>query len=303
MGLFDWLKKDKKKDKKSNDELVRKLESLKKKEIRVKYQKTNEELLDITASKIGGCPALPDDFIWPRYKGEGIDGEVKERPLSFMAQINLSDVAKYDEEGILPKTGMISVFYDLVTMVWGFAPEDRGGAKIYYFPEEVALQKTALPDDLEEDALVPECKVCYEEDISLPYYEDYSHMEESDNVDCDDYDEVCAQMGCERDEWGDRTKLLGYADVIQNSMYEECETLFRGYRTGSPEDFAKIPLLEKLDIKEKSKDWMLLFQMGTIETEDSEIMFGDCGHIYFWIRKQDLKECNFDKIWLILQCG
>lgn len=43
--------------------------------------------------------------------------------------------------------------------------------------------------------------------------------------------------------------------------------------------------------------------MGTIAAEDSESMFGDCGHIYFWIRKQDLKECNFDKIWLVLQCG
>lgn len=43
--------------------------------------------------------------------------------------------------------------------------------------------------------------------------------------------------------------------------------------------------------------------MGTIETENSVIMFGDCGHIYFWIRKQDLKERNFDKVWLILQCG
>ena len=43
--------------------------------------------------------------------------------------------------------------------------------------------------------------------------------------------------------------------------------------------------------------------MGTIETENSVIMFGDCEHIYFWIIKQDLKERNFDKVWLILQCG
>ena len=43
--------------------------------------------------------------------------------------------------------------------------------------------------------------------------------------------------------------------------------------------------------------------MGTIETEDMEYMFCDCGHIYFWIRKQDLKNKNFDRIWLILQCG
>ncbi|MGN0700170.1 MAG: DUF1963 domain-containing protein [Oscillospiraceae bacterium] len=32
-------------------------------------------------------------------------------------------------------------------------------------------------------------------------------------------------------------------------------------------------------------------------------MFGDCGHIYFWIRKADLAARNFDNVWLILQCG
>ena len=36
--------------------------------------------------------------------------------------------------------------------------------------------------------------------------------------------------------------------------------------------------------------------MGTIETENSVIIFGDCGHICFWIRKQDLKERNLIRI-------
>lgn len=47
---------------------------------------------------------------------------------------------------------------------------------------------------------------------------------------------------------------------------------------------------------------MLLFQLGTIETEDAEFMFGDCGQLYFWIKRQDLKNLNFDNIWLVMQC-
>lgn len=299
MGLFDWFKKEKV----SDDKLLEVLESLKKKEIRVTYQETNGELLDIAASKIGGNPALPADFIWPRYKGESFEGVNKERPLSFMAQINLRDVAMYDEEGILPKTGMLSFFYDLMTMKWGFEPEDRGCARVYYFPEDIVLWQTTTPQDLEADAFVPECKISFKEHISLPTFEDYKRFEQELDFDWDEYDATCSKLGYESDDWGDRTKLLGYADVIQNSMEEECETLMRGYGIGNPEDYAKIPQSEKQDIKEKSHDWMLLFQMGTIGTENSEIMFGDCGHIYFWIRKQDLKECNFDKVWLILQCG
>ena len=32
-------------------------------------------------------------------------------------------------------------------------------------------------------------------------------------------------------------------------------------------------------------------------------MLGDVGNLYFYIRKQDLAERNFDKVWLVLQCG
>lgn len=104
------------------------------------------------------------------------------------------------------------------------------------------------------------------------------------------------------DDWGEFTKLLGYPDLIQSPMEEECERVSRGYRCGSSEDYQKIPQAELKDIKEKADDWTLLFQMGTINANDYELMFGDCGHIYFWIRKSDLKACKFDDVWLIMQC-
>ena len=85
-------------------------------------------------------------------------------------------------------------------------------------------------------------------------------------------------------------------------MEEECEACSRGFRQGNPEDYAAITDAEKADIAEKAKAWVLLFQMSTIETDDYELMFGDSGSIYFWIRKEDLRERRFDKAWLILQC-
>ena len=86
-------------------------------------------------------------------------------------------------------------------------------------------------------------------------------------------------------------------------MEEECECVTRGYRRGSPEDYAKITEEEKADIKDKADEWIMLFQMGTITDDDYKLMFGDCGHIYFRIKKTDLMNGNFDNIWLILQCG
>lgn len=45
---------------------------------------------------------------------------------------------------------------------------------------------------------------------------------------------------------------------------------------------------------------MLLFQLDTVEQGNFELMFGDCGHIYFYITKEDLAARRFDRIWLIL---
>ena len=59
----------------------------------------------------------------------------------------------------------------------------------------------------------------------------------------------------------------------------------------------------KEDVNKAAADWVLLFQMASIQEDDYELMFGDLGNLYFYIRKQDLKERNFDKVWLVLQCG
>ena len=43
-------------------------------------------------------------------------------------------------------------------------------------------------------------------------------------------------------------------------------------------------------------------RLDTVECGDFELMFGDCGHIYFYITKEDLAARRFDRVWLILQC-
>ena len=50
------------------------------------------------------------------------------------------------------------------------------------------------------------------------------------------------------------------------------------------------------------KDWLLLFQLDTVTKDDFELMFGDCGRIYYYIRKEDLEARNFYNVWLIMQC-
>ena len=50
------------------------------------------------------------------------------------------------------------------------------------------------------------------------------------------------------------------------------------------------------EIKEHVNDWILLFQLTSIEKEDFEFIVGDCGVIYFFIKKEDLKNKDFSNI-------
>ena len=47
-------------------------------------------------------------------------------------------------------------------------------------------------------------------------------------------------------------------------------------------------------------DWQLLLQ---IDSDDHMgTVWGDCGRVYYWIRQQDLRDRDFGKAWLVLQC-
>lgn len=102
-------------------------------------------------------------------------------------------------------------------------------------------------------------------------------------------------------EYSECSKLLGWPDIIQNNMTMRCELVSRGFNLGNP--WEEIPQNDIAEAEENSIDnWQLLFQLDIVSYEDFELMFGDCGRIYFYIRKEDLQAKRFYKIWLILQC-
>ena len=79
-----------------------------------------------------------------------------------------------------------------------------------------------------------------------------------------------------------RSQLLGWPDVIQNSMFDECDLASQGYYLGDGNGWNKIPKAIRQQAEETARDrWMLLFQLDTVEQGNFELMFGDCGHIYF----------------------
>jgi uncharacterized protein YwqG len=91
--------------------------------------------VEADASRLGGLPDLPSSTSWPRDD----DG-----PLSFIAQVNLADVAPYDSEGVLPRDGLLSFFYDAVTQdAWGFDPADVARLLVIYPPHTPLLNSVS----------------------------------------------------------------------------------------------------------------------------------------------------------------
>ena len=280
------------------------LEISKRNAILINYSEDeNREKLSKGTSKIGGKPDLPKDFQWFYYKGEDYKKIVENRPLSFLMQINCEEVHKYDKESLLPEKGMLYFFYELFTMTWGFSPQDRGSAKVFYYDGEIEdLVSVDFPEDMEKDCIIPESKINFESMNDYPidfldYYDPDDSDEEMDRKE-KEFEKDLKELGYKTD----TTKLLGHPELIQGEYWEECEGVARKniYYGSAPIKYGSDEV--KKSIKENAKDWILLMQVSELEIGDYGLYFGDSGKIYFNIRKEDLKNKNFDNVWLILQC-
>ena len=287
MSIFDFF------NKKSNSVPEGLVAKLAKNEI-VMSVDTDPGVIPGHASKLGGKPWLPRDFQWPVYESDKI------RPLSFLCQINLEEVSPYDRDRVLPGKGMLYFFYECDAFCWGFDPEDKGCARVFYFEDTDGFAPMELPEDLETAYAVPEMAVRFQAQPSYPKYEELEHHS---SLECDweKYDEALEKLGVDMD--AENHKLLGYADIIQNEMLSECERVTRGIYCGDPSGYQDASEDEEASILRSAKDWTLLLQLTTLEKEDWEWMWGDCGMLYFYIKRQDLAARRFENAWFSLQCG
>jgi len=250
-------------------------------EIRLELTKTDEIDIPVASSKIGGKPDLPDDISWPI--------ENNEAPLSFLAQINLAEIAPTGFNTELPTSGMLYFFYSSTQESWGGEIEGADKFKSFYLKDTHGLKRRDFPEFLVE-GIFPACAVRFRYGYGLPNWEyDFvaKNLEKSEQYPYIDVSSVHNRT---------RTKLLGHANSVQGPMEFECEQVTKGYTWKDTKN-------EKLkqEIKEHQYDWTLLFQLDS--EREAEMCWGDVGRLFFWIRKSDLKKHHFEKTWMILQCG
>jgi uncharacterized protein YwqG len=240
---------------------------------------------DQRTSRLGGAPNLPPSLEWPQWKG---------KPLSFLAQLDLAEIPKPALTEGLPDHGVLYFFYSVDQETWGFDPKDRGSWRVLYAESARAAPLARVPSTLPPHGRFKQVSLRFER--VLVYPDAQTTRVQKLNLSDDDFD-AYAELQASVFGRSPMHQLLGTATAIQDpDMEREAQLASNGLYLGN----------EKVDRKREAalaagiKDWMLLLQLDSDDAAD--MMWGDAGRLYFWIRKQDLRARDFSRTWMILQC-
>lgn len=270
-------------------------ESKMKNGINIHLEKEDENNLHIGQSKIGGCPDLPKEIEWFKYK---------EKSMSFLAQINLAEIKSFDLDNKLPNEGILYFFYDSEGETWGFDPNDKECFQVYFYKDDLNnLERKKAPVDLEDYQSFDSCKLKFKSVISFPHYFSSLMRElELNDDETEKYFEIIEQINGGGQIDVDEpiiNKILGHSDNIQDGMELECELVTNGLYCGNDSGYND-PRAKELS--KNTDKWNLLFQIDSNEAE-AGMVWGLMGRLYFWIKENDLREEKFENTWVILQCS
>jgi uncharacterized protein YwqG len=227
-------------------------------------------------------------------------------PLSFVAQIDLAQMwtaGALDPD--IPRDGLISIFYDCVENPWGFDPHDHPGAAVLYHPAKVpSLQRRQQPSEFEglerQTSFKPlACAAHGFLAPPAPWAPAVTALGLTTD-DCDAFDSWWDDNLAGPSEDGSAFtchRVGGWPTPVQGDMQTECALVSAGYYCGNGDAY-RDPATEA--IRATAAEWMLLAQIGSDSKAD--MMWGDVGQIYVWIRRADLRARRFTAARLIQQC-
>ncbi len=239
-------------------------------------QKTDAQ----TKSYLGGDPYLPLHVEWPTKDGND---------LAFLASLDLEEIAATKAVPWLPGHGKLLFFYDMENQPWGFDPKDRGGWSVIHV-DQIGQQETA------KRPVLPQFFVELVTTDSLPDMERFGDL----GIDLNDLEVDRYFDGpVEEDDEELQHQVGGYPRPVQGDGMElEAQLASNGVYCGDGTGYRS---KEGKRLAAGKKDWRLLLQFAS--DDDLEVMWGDLGYLYFWVKEQDAAKCDFSDVWLVLQCS
>lgn len=299
--------------------------------IRIEPTIVDEDTIPVGASKLGGRPDLPPDFVWPERVGKA---------LGFLAQFNLAEVALYDVEKALPSSGILYFFYDFAAAPWGLYAEDRGKWIVQYSSlQPQSFRRAEWPKSLPSLYHLPGWLPKLSNVTT--WTQDLEHLVNPQLTD-DEKLRLNAAVESLANSWNENEEgkeddsqphewfyyaasmhqLIGYPLYVHTTMMPfECEYVSAGkpnplygeLRRKSYEDWDE---QTKADLQRSYKDWQLIFQLGNIsgmpfphggEEDDDPVwklselcdLWARGGLMYFWIERDRLAQHDFSNVWML----
>jgi len=237
-------------------------------------------------SRLGGSPDLPPDVAWPA-DGDGT-------PLSFIAQLDMRQLAAHDAEGILPRAGLLSFFYAAASQrAWGFDPADHGAWAVIHTAGGAPAGPREAPGAVPAEGRFAAAGLSADVELTFVPWESFA----AENLGMS-REEIRAYARALPSGDGPIHRLLGHPDPVQGDMQLECQLATNGLYCGDASGY-RDPRAARL--RPGAADWRLLLQVDS--QDETGMMWGDLGRLYYWIRQEDLTARRWDRTWLILQCG
>ncbi|MBT2455494.1 YwqG family protein [Streptomyces sp. ISL-86] len=247
---------------------------------------------DYVVGRLGGLPMLPVDTEWPVWEGHG--------PLSFIASFDCAALPVGALDIALPDAGTLLFFYFDGQVDDGDAlvlPEDHeswAGARVLYVQPGLEVSARDVPEGLEAYPSVPltarvemTAAEAWHPRIRDAFAPDAPLGQRYDHPVCSqDFLDALWEFGGEVGH-----QIGGHAQPVQNPVEIEVAVAVLD-REVSWED----PRLS-----DEVGGWVLLAQIDSENAAD--MMWGDCGALYWLIRPQDLAERRFDRAMFTWQCG
>ena len=246
-------------------------------EIRLTPIPVKQDDFRLGGSKQGGKPDLPSFESWPKYKIRNSPGvRNTSKPMTFLMQLNCSDIRPLLPNVPFPETGLLSFFVGIeqnhlvldtnenpVGQVF-YSDFQQSDPKRFEFPRGLYYLNRLLPAGLKM-----ELSVSVSEGILIEFIERY-HDFHSDSLNEEIqsfYQQEIRQPECH--------KIFGYPTEWNLDIFDECSRLRSDMEKGSSH----------------SSEWILLleFHLGELSVTDS-------GLLYFLIHRDDLEMQRFQNV-------
>jgi uncharacterized protein YwqG len=268
-----------------------------------------------TRSWFGGLPSLPKGANWPYWDNRELakakieqleekfrqdprttglrdiaaqmraDLPTRPTPLSFLAQLDLSELADSTLLDGWPESGKLLFFYG---GGWGFDPQEKGNCCVVYFPTGISLAELNEPQELSDNLTFPKRSVRFQREWTLP-------CNPRKDWPKDDYRILRQNLLATNETAIHRSG--GWPEEVQGEMRLECQLVTNGIYCGDSSGYGD-PRVKTLALG--AKDWKLLLQLDS--DDKAGWMWGDAGRVYFWAKQQDILARDFGSAWAIQQC-